>query len=271
MADTASPRWPFQPHDVFAPVHQENRLPVIHTLPGMITWPALLFGLAFLFHSFALALWSLFDPAHDPQLFAAVIFGASTAAYILLGVIMWARFDRYGIAGAAYSIIPLRLGEWIAALMALAFVVTIGGRLSILFHDFAMLDASQTIAGGAELEEVSNFDDFAGSGAPLWSLVLLTVIVAPIIEEVLFRGWMLPMMMARGVPTLFAIVISALAFGLIHLPQGLMVVTTTFFLGLALGVARVTTGRVAAPVLGHIGNNAWALFMVPFILSQQAG
>ena len=82
---------------------------------------------------------------------------------------------------------------------------------------------------------------------------------------------MLPMMMARGVPAFFAILISALAFGLIHTPQGLMVVISTFFLGIALGLARVVTGRVAAPVLGHMANNAWAVLVVPRLIEMQAG
>ena len=75
------------------------------------------------------------------------------------------------------------------------------------------------------------------------------------------------MMMARGVPALFAIIISALAFGLVHIAQGLMVMTSTFFLALALGAARVWTGRLAAPILGHVANNAWAVFAVPYLIS----
>lgn len=269
MSNTASPRWPFPAHDAFAQLDEENRLPLIQTLPGMITWPALLFALAFIFHSFAIAGLHLLAPRFEAHIFTTVIFAASSVAYTLLGVIMWARFDRYGASGPAFTILPVRPGEWLTAFLALAFVIVIGGRLSVMFHDYAMLDPTLTISGGAQMEEVSNIDDILGQGAPVWSLVLLTIIIAPIVEEVLFRGWMLPMMVARGVPTVFAILISALAFGLIHIQQGLLVITTTFFLGLALGAARMITGRVAAPVLGHMANNAWALFMVPYISRLQ--
>jgi len=271
MTDTVSPRWPFQPHDAFAPLLEQHRIPVIHTLPGVIVWPVLLFVLAFCFQFVAVAVWSLFTGGSDPQQFMTVVFSASSAAYLTLGILMWVRFSRYGAVGPAFSILPKNFWEVLAAFVALVFVVTIGGRLSVLFHDFAMLDPTLTIAGGANANEVSNIDEFAGSGAAMWALVLLTIVLAPIIEEVLFRGWMLPMMMARGVPTVFAIIISSLGFGLIHTSQGLLVMTTTFFLGLALGTARVVTGRVAAPVLGHMANNAWAVFMVPYLIEMQAG
>ncbi len=264
------PRWPFREHDVFALLQEEHRLPVIHTLPGVVVWPVLLFVTAFFFQFIALAIWSLFAGTADPSQVITVVFAASSAAYLALGVMMWARFSRYGAHRAAFSIFPKRGSELIAAFLALAFVVTIGGRLSVQFHDFAMLDPTQTLAGGADPETLSNIDEFVFQGASMWSLVLLTVVIAPIIEEVLFRGWMLPMMMARGMPTIFAILISSLAFGLIHISQGLLVMTTTFFLGVALGTARVVTGRVAAPVLGHVGNNAWAVFMVPYLMGMNS-
>ena len=44
-----------------------------------------------------------------------------------------------------------------------------------------------------------------------------------------------------------------------------------FLLGVALGVARVATGRVAAPLLGHVANNAFAVFAVPALLSRMPG
>ena len=128
-----------------------------------------------------------------------------------------------------------------------------------------MMDQSLTLAGGAPLEDVSNVDNFVQSGAALWVIILLTLVAAPIVEEILFRGWMLPMLVARGVPGVFAVLISALAFGLIHTGQGLMVMTSTMLLGIVLGAARLATGRVAASVLGHIANNAWAIFAVPLL------
>lgn len=264
-------RWPFREHDAFAPLLEEHRLPVIHTLPGVIVWPILLFILAFCFQFVAVAIWSVLTGAQDMSHFMTVVFGASAAAYLMLGVLMWVRFSRYGAHRAAFSILPVRASEFLAAFMALAFVITIGGRLSVQFHDFAMLDPTLTIGGGADPDTVSNIDEFVSQGAAMWSLILLTIIIAPIVEEVLFRGWMLPMMMARGVPIIFAILISSLAFGLIHIGQGLLVMTTTFFLGVALGTARVVTGRVAAPMLGHMANNAWAVFMVPYLINLNAG
>ncbi len=277
MADTSavdikSPvRWPFAAKDTFAQLAEHHRLPLVHSLPGMLVWPILLLFLGTLFAMAAGFMWGFLGGMQSGLPLNNLVFAAVSIAYAVLAGLMWAWFRQYDAHHRAFAILPLRFSDFWVGFLVLAFVLTIGSNLSRLFHDFAMLDTSMTLAGGATTEDVSNIDEFTAVGADMWAIVLLTVIAAPIVEEILFRGWMLPMLRARGVPVLFAILISALAFGLVHTHQGLMVMTSTFFLGIALGVARVATGRVAAPVLGHMANNAWAVFIVPELLRMQAG
>ena len=265
------PAWRFPEKDGFSRIAPEHRMAVVHSLPGMIVWPILLFVLFIAFSAVVGATWQMFSLDRDPALLNTVIYTASAAAYASLALAMWIRFSGYGAARSAFSIMPVKFSEIGLAILVLLFVITIGGRLSVMFHEYAMVDTSLTLSGGAAPEDLTNVDDVTQSGAALWAIVLLSVIAAPIVEEILFRGWMLPMLMARGVPTVFAILISSVAFGLIHTPQGLLVMTTTFFLGVGLGIARVVTGRVAAPVLGHMANNAWAVFVVPQLLGLQSG
>ena len=268
---TYEPAWRFPEKDGFSRIAPEHRMTVVHSLPGMIVWPILLFVLFIAFSMVVASTWQMFSLDPDPQLLTTVIFAASAAAYATLALAMWVRFSSYGAARSAFSILPVNFSEIGLAILVLLFVITIGGRLSVMFHEFAMVDASLTLSGGAAPEDLTNVDEVTQSGAALWAVILLSVIAAPIVEEILFRGWMLPMLMARGVPTIFAILISSVAFGLIHTPQGLLVMTTTTFLGIGLGIARVVTGRVAAPVLGHMANNAWAVFVVPQLLGLQSG
>lgn len=277
MADTtAAPgrqpvRWPFPPEDGFSALQEHQRLLVIHALPGMLVWPGLLFGLAILFQLLSGTAWAIVDGKTLGISLETAQFAGSAVAYGVLALLMWHHFGIYAAHRAAFSVIPKRRSEVAIGLLILAAMLMVGSPLTIWFHQFAMMDPAQTLAGGANLEDVSNVDDFVQSGAALWAIALLTLVAAPIVEEILFRGWMLPMLIARGVPGLFAILISGLAFGLIHTGQGLMVMTSTTLLGFALGAARLATGRVAAPVLGHIANNAWAIFAIPMLTGMQTG
>ncbi|WP_297732515.1 CPBP family intramembrane glutamic endopeptidase [uncultured Maricaulis sp.] len=268
---TASPgsrtRWPFARHDVFANLAEEYRMRVIRSLPGMIVWPALMFALVIAAQLATLIGWNAAGGPQTGLSHGSAIFLGNIIGYTGLGLIMWAWMKRYQAHRPVFAIFPLRLTDFFAAILIMIFMVLIASPLTLSFHEFAMTEPELTLTGGANRDDLSNVDDFIGAGASLWLLLGLSLIAAPIVEEVIFRGWMLPMMMARGVPSLFAVIISALAFGLVHTAQGLLVMTSTFFLGLALGAARVWTGRLAAPILGHVANNAWALFAVPYLIS----
>lgn len=277
MADTTAPlpprsgRWPFAPGDGYSALQAHQRLQLIHALPGILVWPGLMFGLAVLFQILAGSAWALIDGKTLGITIETAQFAGSALAYAVLALLMWHHFGIYAAHRAAFSIIPRRRAEFVIGLLILGFMLMVGSPLTLWFHQFAMVDTNLTLAGGANLEDVSNVDNFVQSGAALWAIILLTLVAAPIVEEILFRGWMLPMLMARGVPALFAVLISGLAFGLIHTGQGLMVMTSTTLLGIALGAARLATGRVAAPVLGHIANNAWAILAIPLLTGMQAG
>tara|TARA_R110000868_G_scaffold160976_2_gene390810 strand:+ start:41 stop:871 length:831 start_codon:yes stop_codon:yes gene_type:complete len=271
MADTSTPyghrpvRWRFPPGDGFSGLEEHQRLLVIHALPGILVWPGLLFGLAVLFQLLSGTAWALIDGKTLGITIETAQFAGSVIAYGVLAMLMWHHFGIYAAHRAAFSVIPRRWSELVIGVLILAFMLMVGSPLAVWFHQLAMMDQSLTLAGGAPLEDVSNVDNFVQSGAALWVIILLTLVAAPIVEEILFRGWMLPMLVARGVPGVFAVLISALAFGLIHTGQGLMVMTSTMLLGIVLGAARLATGRVAASVLGHIANNAWAIFAVPLL------
>jgi membrane protease YdiL (CAAX protease family) len=271
MADTSAPydarpvRWRFPPGDGFSGLQEHQRLLVIHALPGILVWPGLLFGLAILFQLLSGTAWTLIDGKTLGITIETAQFAGSVIAYGVLAMLMWHHFGIYAAHRAAFSVLPRRWSEFVIGGLILAFMLMVGSPLAVWFHQLAMMDPSLTLAGGAPLEDVSNVDNFVQSGAALWVIILLTLVAAPIVEEILFRGWMLPMLVARGVPGVFAVLISAMAFGLIHTGQGLMVMTSTMLLGIVLGAARLATGRVAASVLGHIANNAWAIFAVPLL------
>ena len=89
-----------------------------------------------------------------------------------------------------------------------------------------------------------------GSRDPLaLALLLLTaVVLAPLFEEVIFRGTLLPVLAGR-VGSGTAVLLSALVFALAHLSIGELAPLTV--LGIGLGLLRLRGGRLVSCVLMH--------------------
>jgi membrane protease YdiL (CAAX protease family) len=88
-------------------------------------------------------------------------------------------------------------------------------------------------------------------------LVFLTVaVLAPVFEELMFRGFLLPWLgerlgrrLGKGRGTLLALVITAVTFGAMHMqPWGLPTLST---LGFVLGLAYVRSGNLGTAILVH--------------------
>tara|TARA_Y100001968_G_C19451722_1_gene769140 strand:+ start:1007 stop:2365 length:1359 start_codon:yes stop_codon:yes gene_type:complete len=82
----------------------------------------------------------------------------------------------------------------------------------------------------------------------LFILLITTVILAPLFEEFIFRGILLPVLV-NDLGQLFGVSMSALVFALAHLSIGELL--PLFVLGLGLGVLRLTSGRLLPSVLMH--------------------
>lgn len=111
----------------------------------------------------------------------------------------------------------------------------------------------------APQREMVDFLSGLGGAGPLLAAALTVALVAPLFEEVLFRGTLLPFL-ARRWGWGFAILGSGLLFGAIHLqPAGL---PTLSVLGVVLGAAVRTSGSLFAAVLLHaLWNGAIFLFL----------
>lgn len=90
---------------------------------------------------------------------------------------------------------------------------------------------------------LNNSDSWA-----LLALAFTAVVLAPLFEETLFRGVLLPVV-GRHVGALGAVLISALVFAIAHLSLGELVPLSV--LGLGLGWLRWQSGRLAASVCLH--------------------
>ena len=84
-------------------------------------------------------------------------------------------------------------------------------------------------------------------------LGLTAVLLAPLFEELIFRGTLLPVL-ARQVGPFWGVLLSGLLFGLAHISVGELAPLTV--LGAGLGVVRLATGRLLPCVLMHALWNA---------------
>lgn len=128
---------------------------------------------------------------------------------------------------------------WAAAFLALA--VTLVMTVALVSAQILKPDQSPQ----RDLQELLR--GLSGWGP---SLVMFAVVagLAPVFEELLFRGFLLPVLARRGRVAL-ALVASAALFGAIHLqPAGLPTLGT---LGLVLGLALRQTGSLWPPFLVH--------------------
>ncbi len=83
---------------------------------------------------------------------------------------------------------------------------------------------------------------------PLLFLLITTVVLAPVFEELVFRGVLLPVLVSK-VGKINGVLLSALIFALAHLSVGEL--PPLFVLGIGLGLMRLSSGRLFPCALMH--------------------
>jgi len=181
---------------------------------------------------------SLGDVARNPL----VIVGGQSLAYLLVLAYMYILVTR-----------ERRRPDFLAAIhwnwpSKVAVYVLTGFILSL---------ALQALAHFLPIPKELPIDSFFQTPAEAWALGLLSVTLAPLMEELFFRGFLYPVLARSiGVPT--AIFLTALSFALLHGAQLMFSwgpVLVIFLVGMVLTMVRAKTNSVAAGVLIHIAYN----------------
>ncbi len=116
---------------------------------------------------------------------------------------------------------------------------------------------------GSNTDEISDSTDEISL---LLTLAVVAIVVAPIVEELFFRGLLLRSLESRLVPWL-AIVVQGLLFGVIHLQIGLgwgnvSLALALAAVGMVFGVAAHRAGRLGPAIVGHALVNSIAVLAV---------
>jgi len=98
------------------------------------------------------------------------------------------------------------------------------------------------------------------------SLLIMTVILAPILEEILFRGIIMKGMLNNKVKPVTAIIVSAFIFGVVHFNPWQF--AGAMLLGLVLGLVYYKTKSLLMPILLHAFNNLVSAMMMLYSDSE---
>ena len=135
-------------------------------------------------------------------------------------------------------------------LACILLVFTVNG-ISELWFDIANTFLSNVPIFSGSLESFDNAFASLDSESYIWSLIAV-IIVGPIVEELLFRGLLIKTM-SKILPESFAVIISAILFGIWH---GILVQAIyTAIMGLIVGYVYIKTKSIIYPIIIHVGNN----------------
>ncbi len=129
---------------------------------------------------------------------------------------------------------------------------------------FALLGVGQLLPIPKHLP----IDQFFSTAREAAFLSIISVTIAPLMEELFFRGFLYPVL-ARRLGVGVGIVLTAALFGILHWAQlgYSWAVVIIFLVGLALTIVRAVTKSVAASFLTHVGYNG-TLSLLLFIATD---
>jgi membrane protease YdiL (CAAX protease family) len=186
------------------------------------------------------------DLASDPR----VLLPAQFAAYFLVLAALWRLFVhhlRIGFFRALSWCWPGRWPLFLAGGVLLAVVVQV---------------AAHYLPPPPELP----INKMLRSGLDAWLMTAFGVLVAPFVEEILFRGMLFPALTRRA-GVMFSLVATSVFFGAIHSQQlagAWMDVCCIMFVGVVLTVVRWRFRSLACSTLVHVGYNG-TLFVALFV------
>lgn len=142
--------------------------------------------------------------------------------------------------GLNFSGLKRAAGQGLAGYIGIVPIVVVASFMSQFFF--------YTAGCPVTLQDVVTIFLEPQSGWSLFFLLILAVVVAPLVEEALFRGVLLPVLMKKtGTGT--AVVVSSLFFAAIH--QHLPSAAPLFILAVVLALMYIYSGSLWAPIVLH--------------------
>jgi len=192
------------------------------------------------------------------SLVVLVILGGEATTIELFGLLVPAQA---GGTLVAVAVLARRRTEWRTALLVRidrrdVVGLLIGGGLQLLLSLVAYWVVVVLLGGDAPTQEVVEAATDAIRGGERILVVIGVVVLAPVSEELVFRGVLLAALRrTRG--DRFAVFGSAGAFALLHLldPNAILAIPFLFVVGVVAARAVISTGRLGRAIAIHAGFN----------------
>lgn len=178
--------------------------------------------------------------------------------YIVYAIpIVWLliSFRGLGIAvGELWGSFPRKYQWWKTVFLVIGLLFLSGGTLLVSAWALSYVVPSYVITNTSEKELYSA----SQTAFPIlcnWLTVVSSLIVAPVVEEFVFRGVILHRL-AIKLNTTIAVLLSSFFFGLIHFD----VIGKSVF-GIAMAILFVKSGKIAVPIIAHSFHNLLVLWV----------
>lgn len=243
----------------------ETKAEAVWGLAGTIIWGVVIgliyiYALAFGMGIYIGAVNPGVDPADFDELFVqyefhgiALSFGVFASAIVCLPLMLGAiKLKRQSNLGNYLGLKPVDIktfGYWYLTLflLGIAFDLLLWLVGRPIVPEFA-LDVYRSAAGS-------------------WILWLAIVLVAPLVEEVFFRGLLFAGLSASILGPVGAISITALIWAALHIQYDLFVIAFIFVVGVLLGLARYKTGSIVLTFSLHALMNLGAMILAAVTLT----
>jgi membrane protease YdiL (CAAX protease family) len=200
---------------------------------------------------------------------------------------LWLVYPHSNLAAVAQKPILLLLSQFlIYAAVAACMVMLVEGKYHVAFWQAirwnwprsewkllgigaVMLIVLGLLQSLLPMPKDTPFEHLFDRPRDAYLLTIIAVSLGPLMEELFFRGFMYPVL-ARRMGAAWAIALTALPFGLIHLPQygwawGAALVIV--LVGVVCGIVRAQTGSVGASFLVHVGYNGTQM-LIAVVVTQ---
>lgn len=193
----------------------------------------------------AVAGWDLQALADDEAVLLSGI--SAVAQFATFGLMLWLLTRLKG--GGLDRDLGLTADRDVRAI-ALALLLGVGALIGLGL----LVSPISNLADHDRQELVDQMDEASGVGLAL--LVVSAGVLAPVFEEILFRGLLLRSLLRR-MPAAAAVLVSGTVFGVVHLidPSALPSLPALVGVGMISGVLAVRSGGLARSIAFHMGFN----------------
>ena len=139
---------------------------------------------------------------------------------------------------------------------------TIGLSIPLIVAGMLCINLCSEFIGLPDLMQ----DTFRAMSRNVFGIISITI-MAPLVEELLFRGAIQGYMLRKGMKPLNAILIASAIFGIVHMNP--IQIPFAFAIGLIFGWLYYRTGSVVPGIIGHFINNSIACLQMATLTEEE--